>query len=197
MNRLFTALIVISWAFLGFACGTSNVNSNVSSPGVDTGSSPTESFKRLYAAVKEKNTAAIKQQMSKNSIDFAMSVAAQQKSPEEKVFENGFTATTFSASLPEIRDERINGSFGAIEVWNSKDSIWEDLPFVLEDGSWKFAIGELFGGKFQSPGPGRDKKEKEAANVARAADQPRSETNSNTNKITKMNVPQPPKSEQK
>jgi hypothetical protein len=193
MHRSFIALLVFSWSFLGFACGTSNVNNNAGSAGVDTGSSPTESYKRLYAAVKEKNTAAIKQQMSKNSIEFAMSVAAQQKSPEEKVFENGFTATTLSESLPEIRDERINGNFGAIEVWNSKDSIWEDLPFVLEDGSWKFAVGELFGGKFQSPGPGRDKKEKEAANVARAAEQPRSTGNSNTNKFTKMNVPQPPK----
>jgi len=55
---------------------------------------------------------------------------------------------------------------GAIEVYNSKDSRWEDLPFVLEDGKWKLAVGDLFAGTYKSPGKGRDALEKEAANAA-------------------------------
>jgi hypothetical protein len=92
-------------------------------------------------------------------------VASRQNSPVEKVFENGFTATTFADTLPEIRDERISGEYGAVEVWNAKDKRWEDLGFIHEDGTWKLAIGEMFGGTFKSPGPGRAIKEQEAANV--------------------------------
>ena len=56
---------------------------------------------------------------------------------------------------------------GSVEVWNSKDSRWEDLPFIKEDGSWKLAVGELFAGTFkiEAVGRGRDFREKEAANA--------------------------------
>jgi hypothetical protein len=103
--------------------------------------------------------------MSKKTHAFAEMVAGRQNQPIEKVFENGFTATTFSESLPEIRDERVDGEFGAVEVWNAKDKRWEDLGFVFEDGAWKLAIGEMFGGTFKSPGKGRAIKEQEAANA--------------------------------
>ena len=112
------------------------------------GASPTEAYKALYAAVKSKDTERIKATMSKKTHAFAEMVAGRQNQPIEKVFENGFTATTFSESLPEIRDERVSGEYGAVEVWNAKDKRWEDLGFVLEDGAWKLAIGEMFGGTF-------------------------------------------------
>ena len=54
---------------------------------------------------------------------------------------------------------------GALEVWNSKDKVWEDLPFIREDGAWKLAVGDIFAGTYESPGKGRDQKEKEAANA--------------------------------
>jgi hypothetical protein len=91
--------------------------------------------------------------------------AERQNSPIEKVYANGFTATTFAESLPEVRDERIAGDMGAVEVWNSKESRWEDLPFVKEEGVWKLAVGDMFAGTYQSPGRGRDSLEKEAANA--------------------------------
>jgi hypothetical protein len=143
-------------------------------------SSPTEAYKALYAAVKSKDTEKIKATMSKKTQEFAEMVAGRQNTPIEKVYENGFTATTFADSLPEIRDERVNGNFGAVEVWNAKDKRWEDLGFVIEDGSWKFAMGEMFGGTFQSPGKGRDQKEKEAANLLSNNMIP-AQTNSNAN----------------
>jgi hypothetical protein len=55
---------------------------------------------------------------------------------------------------------------GAVEVYNSKDHVWEDLPFIKEDGSWKLAIGELWADKFKSPGKSQSQKEREAANAA-------------------------------
>ena len=146
---------------IGIACGSQNP----ASTGNATGDTPTAAYKRLYSAVKSKNTDAIKKEMSKKTQDFAVSAAQRQNTPIEKVFENGFTATTFADSLPEIRDERVNGDMGAVEVWNSKDSRWEDLPFVKEADGWKLAVGDLFAGTFNSPGKGRAAKEQEAANV--------------------------------
>ncbi|MEP7074692.1 MAG: hypothetical protein ABI878_02695 [Acidobacteriota bacterium] len=130
-----------------------------------TSDTPTAAYKRLYAAVKSKNTEAIKGEMSKQSITFVQSVSAVQKKTIEEVYSNGLTGTTFSETMPELRDERVKDNMGAIEVYNSKESKWEDLPFVLEDGKWKLALGDAFKGTFVSPGKGRDQKEKEAANA--------------------------------
>ncbi len=127
--------------------------------------SPTEAYKQLYAAVKAKNIDEIKSHLTKKTIEFGAMSAQRYGTAPEKMYENGFTATTFSDNLPAIRDERITENMGAIEVWNSKESKWEDLPFILEDGSWKLAMGELFAGTFKSPGKGRDLIEKEAANA--------------------------------
>jgi hypothetical protein len=185
MRIFLVTLLLAVLGLMGLACGDAQ-NSAVS-PG---GDSPTNSYKQLYAAVKSKNLDAIKQQMSKNSLDFATAVSQQQKTPIEKVFENGFTATTFSEKLPEIRDERIDGTNGAVEVWNSKESRWEDLPFVKEDSGWKLAVGDLFKGNWKSPGKGRATREMEAANAVNGGAQmvpiPNSNTASNSNMIQKI-----------
>lgn len=156
MQRILFISALLSLIALGLAC---------SSPGKATNDSPTEAYKRLYAAVKSKNINAIKSEMSKQSIALAESVSAIQNKPIEKVYENGLTATTFAETIPEIRDERVNGNMGSVEVYNSKETKWEDLPFILEDGKWKLAIGDNFKGTYKSPGKGRDQKEKEAANA--------------------------------
>ncbi len=136
-----------------------------STPTGPAASSPTEAYKLLYAAVKSKDTEAIKATMSKKTQEFAVMVSQKQSSPIEKVFENGFTATTFAESLPEIRDERVMDGMGNLEVFNSKDNRWEDLPFILENGNWRLAVGDLFAGTHKSAGTGRAQKEREAANV--------------------------------
>jgi len=123
-----------------------------------------EAYENLYAAVKSKDTEKIKQTMSKNSLSFAEFAAGQHKKPIEEVLKNGFTATTFSETLPEIRDERIKDKYGAVEVWNAQDKKWEDLPFILEDGVWKFAVGDAFKGSFKSPGKGLAAKGQESTN---------------------------------
>ena len=168
-------------AFLSFvlACGNSAVTTSGGSTG--TGASPTDAYKQLYEAVKSKDTERIKGAMSKKTQAFAEMIAARQGDPIQKVYENGFTATTFAESLPEIRDERVKGQYGAIEVYNSKDKRWEDLGFVQEDGAWKLAIGDMFDGSFKSPGTGRDQKEKEAANLMNANMIPITPSNGNAN----------------
>jgi hypothetical protein len=127
--------------------------------------SPSEAYKRLYSAVKSKDTEAIKKEFSKKSIGLAeMSAQRFNKSLAQSI-ENGLTATTFSETPPPMRDERVKDNMGAVEVWNSKDNKWEDVPFIFEDGAWKLAIGDGFAGSWQSPGLGRDQRDKQAANA--------------------------------
>lgn len=159
MYRIILAILVLAVMALGFACGGGTV-----APG-SSGDSPTEAYKRLYAAVKKKDVEAIKAQMTAKSLDFGKMASERNNKPLDEVLANGFTATTFSEKLPEIRDQRLNENMGSVEVYNSKDSRWEDLPFINENGSWKLAVGELFAGSFKSPGKGRDALEKEAANA--------------------------------
>lgn len=187
MYRIFFLTIALTLMAIGFACGGGTA------PAGSSGDSPTEAYKRLYAAVKSKDTEAIKAQMTTKSHDFAKMAAERNNTPIEKVFENGFTATTFAEKLPEIRDQRIKDQYGSVEVWNSKDSRWEDLPFVNDNGTWKFAIGELFAGTFVSPGKGRDMLEKEAANAANGGPVAAAPTNTvtvNTNGVVPI-VPKP------
>ncbi len=110
-----------------------------------------EGYITLFEAVKAKDTDRIKSAMSIESREFAEGLAKRQNAPIERIYQNGFTGSTFALKLPEIRDPKIQGNFGALEVFNSKEKRWEDLPFVYEDGSWRLAIGELFGGNFKDP----------------------------------------------
>lgn len=126
--------------------------------------SPTEAYKMLYEAVKAKDTEKIKQLVTKNTDNLAQFMSAQQKQPVEKSYENGFTSTTFAPTMPEVRDERIKGDFGALEVYSQKDNRWEDLPFMFEDGGWRLAVGDVFQGKYESPGKGKSQIEREASN---------------------------------
>lgn len=151
-------LMLLASAVLMFSCG-----SKTDATGA-TGEL-SEAYKKLYTSVKSKDTEKIKQIMSKNSLTLGEFAASQQKKPIEEVLKNGFTATTFAAALPKMRDERIKDEFGSIEVWNEQDKRWEDLPFIKEDGGWKFAIGDMFKGSFQSPGKGTAIIEQEAANA--------------------------------
>jgi hypothetical protein len=113
-----------------------------------------EAYTNLFNAVKSKNTLAIRNEMSKDTQAFAEAAAVQQQKPVGLVYMNGFTGTTFSLTLPTMRAPRIKDRFGALEVYNEHDKVWEDLPFVYENGGWRLAIGELFNGKYQSPGKG-------------------------------------------
>jgi len=161
MRRITLLALVLAVVAVGLNCG-----------GPATGGSgadgPMQGYKHLFAAVKSKDVEAIKKDMSVKSIEFAKMAAAKNNTTLEKMLENGFTATTFSPTMPETRDERMVGDKGAVEVWNSKDSRWEDLPFVKEDGTWKLAVGELFAGtfSFEDVGRGRAYREAEAANAA-------------------------------
>ncbi|REJ79099.1 MAG: hypothetical protein DWQ47_06560 [Acidobacteria bacterium] len=127
--------------------------------------SPTDAYKKLYTAVKAGKPEDIKKMLSKRSIEMGKMAAAQSGKSLEEQLKNGFTQTTFSDEMPPIRDERVNDTMGAVEVYNEKGRKWEDLPFILEDGGWKLAVGDMFGGSWKSPGESRTIRERKIANT--------------------------------
>lgn len=158
---IFTILAIVS-AVSAFACA--NSTKSVEAP-VSNAQTPSEAYRTLFTAVKSKDPAKIRSILSKGSMGLAEMASGQQKKPIEEVIKNGFTETTFADTMPQIRDERIKGDFGAVEVWNASRKQWDDIPFILEDGSWKAAFGDAFGGKWQSPGKGQTIIEQENANA--------------------------------
>lgn len=169
-NKLAVFLLSI-FILTAFSCkgkeGGGNVNSQkttTTTANVGGAQTPTEAYTMLYSAVKSKQTDAIKKMMTQKTLGFAEGVAAQQKKPIEAVYENGFTATTFAATMPQMRDERVKDNMGALEVWSEKDKKWEDLPFIKEDDGWKLAIGDIFAGTYQKPAKGQAEIEEQATN---------------------------------
>ena len=177
MRRIFLLVSVLSIIAVAFACQKEK-------PAVTGHASPTEAYKALFAAVKAKDIDAIKKNISKKTIELGKMSMERFKKSEKEAYENGFTATTITDTLPSMRDERVKDNFGALEVWNTQESKWDDVAFVFEDGGWKLGMGDAFSGSFQSPGPGRDFREKEAANAMAKGPAPQgptadSATNSN------------------
>jgi hypothetical protein len=177
-KNVFLIFAVLIISLLGFGCQKQDQKTNANSVSptdkktptmtdypVGNAQSPSEAYRMLFAAVKSQDPAKIKLMMSKNSMGLAEMAAGQQKKTIEEVIRNGFSETTFADTMPQIRDERVKGGYGAVEVWNEKSKKWEDIPFVYEDGSWKAAFGDLFAGKFQSPGKGQAIIEQELANA--------------------------------
>ena len=180
---IFTILAMVG-AAIAFACQNSPaVNTTVKAPNTSTNpvpdqkpptltdvpvgnaQTPTEAYRMLFAAVKSQDSAKIKSMLSKGSMGLAEMASGQQKKPLEEVIKNGFTETTFADNYPQMRDERVKGNFGAVEVWNESRKEWNDIPFVLEGGSWKLAFGDQFANTYQSPGKGMAVIEKENANA--------------------------------
>lgn len=148
-SKIISVFSILAFALFNLACQKQSSEPAATQPAQTVkAQSPTEAYKMLYTAVKAKDTATIKQLMSKNSLALAEFNANNQKITLEKSLENGLVAPTLSPTLTEIRDERIKDNFGLIEVFNAKDNRWEDLAFMLEDGSWKLAVGDLFRGTF-------------------------------------------------
>lgn len=164
-NRIISVFLLMMIAVISFSCSKQAAQNSNTSDGGSKAQSPTEAYKMLFAAVKAKNPEQIKQMMTKNTLGLAQFNADRQKISIEKSVENGLVAPTMSDTLTEIRDERVKGNYGNVEVFNQKENRWEDLPFILEDGGWKLAVGDLFQGKFESPGKSKGDIEREASNT--------------------------------
>jgi len=166
-NKIINSFLLVTFALLSLSCAKQTAQNGTSSGGVGA-QTPTEAYKMLFAAVKAKDKEKIRQMMSKSSLGFAEFTSGMQKKSVDEVLENGFVAPTLAPSLTEIRDERVKDTIGAIEVYNPQTKMWEELPFVKEDGGWKLAVGDIFQNTHDPNkllGKGQAQIEREASNT--------------------------------
>jgi hypothetical protein len=99
---------------------------------------PTGALKAYLAAKKNKELAAIKSSLSRDSLKMIENGAqAQNLSLDELLMKDEGAPIDLS---PELRNERIEGDEATVEVKNSVTGEWESLPFVKEDGLWKLSL---------------------------------------------------------
>ena len=110
------ALLVI--ALSGAACGKK--------------STPTETFKAFYDAAKKKDAAGIKKTLSKGLLSKLEDDAKRSNKPFDEYLVN----VTLPDTMPETRNEKIDGDKATLEIKVRSDT-WRPASFVKEDGEWK------------------------------------------------------------
>jgi hypothetical protein len=102
-------------------------------------STPTEAFKSYNYAKRNKDAESVKKLLSKGSLKFSETTAAQRNESLDTVVLAGNTFI----EVPPIRNEKITGDTATIEIQNPLNGGWEEWPLVKEDGVWKNALDVL------------------------------------------------------
>jgi hypothetical protein len=113
--------------------------------GTVSASTPTEAFRSYYEAIKRKDAAAVKSLFSKATVEALEKNAAQKNTTFDEVFKEGLESASkeIPASVPETRNEKIEGDKATLEVKDDKKGSWETLRFVNEGGQWKIAFADI------------------------------------------------------
>jgi hypothetical protein len=99
-------------------------------------SSPTRAFKSFFEAAKKRDAAAMKKTISKRML----AELEDEAKKETKPFDEYLLSVDLSDTMPEVRNEKIEGDTGWLEIKGRGDK-WRATKFVREDGEWKLDSG--------------------------------------------------------
>lgn len=102
--------------------------------------SPTDVFKAQVEAQKKKDVAAMKQNLSKGSLELIEKTAKQQNKTLDESLAADFPMGNDQSKTYETRNETITGDTATLEVKIPQSEEWVKMPFVKEDGRWKLAL---------------------------------------------------------
>ena len=136
-------------AFAGFSCGGDEQAQTQPPPQPQNTSvqpkisyaeplSPTEAFKVLSQAKRNRDAAAVKRFLSRGSLALSEKAALQKNQTLDEVILSGQTFT----ELP-TRNEKITGDTATIEVQDPASGNWEEWFLIKEDGIWKNDLDRL------------------------------------------------------
>jgi Domain of unknown function (DUF4878) len=100
------------------------------------GSSPTATFKAFIEAQKNKDVAGMKKRLSKKTLTMVENAALSQTKSIDQSIADDFPAAQ-AQKAPEMRNEKITGDSGTLEVHYDGGKEWQTMYFVKEDGDWK------------------------------------------------------------
>jgi predicted lipid-binding transport protein (Tim44 family) len=118
IRQILAAVTVALFSIAMTACGKSQT--------------PTEGFKAFYEAAKNKDVAALKKTISKKLLTDLENEAKR----EGKPFDDFLLGSDATPSMPEVRNEKIEGDKATLEVKGRGDT-WRTTKLVKEDGTWK------------------------------------------------------------
>jgi hypothetical protein len=95
-------------------------------------SSPTRAFKSFFEAAKKNDAAAMKKTISKRML----AEMEDEAKKENKPFDEYLLSVDLSDAVPEVRNEKIEGDTGWLEIKGRGDN-WRATKFIREDGEWK------------------------------------------------------------
>lgn len=104
-------------------------------------SSPSGTFKAFFEAQKKKDVAAIKKTLSKGSMQMLEKVAKEQNKTVDSALTESFESPgAKEQTMPETRNEKIDGDNATLEVQNKETKKWDKIFFVKEESEWKIAL---------------------------------------------------------
>ena len=120
---------------------------------------PTEAFRLYYEAIKRGDAPAVKALFSRATIEMLEAQAKATGKTIDDVFGEGFQEARreLPDTVPETRNEKVNGDRATLEINDAKKGRWETLHFVKE-GGWKigFTDDDRTGGDDDSGGDDKD-----------------------------------------
>lgn len=155
MKRKLYLLLTVAVAAFNFACGGAATettktnapgNSNnapATQPQTKTAtiktSTPTEANESLFNAIKNKDKAAVKQLLSKDSMEIIDAAAKEKKMTVDELLDKEFFVNVTLPAKLEQRNEKITGDKATVEMMTDKNE-WDTSNFVKEGGAWKVAL---------------------------------------------------------
>lgn len=129
--RIFQTFLValVALFFIGCSGGASAPSSSAS---------PSDVLKTFVEASKKKDIAAVKQTLSKGSLELVGKAAEAQKTTADELLARG-NSDMIEGENPEISNEKIEGDTATVDV-KVKTTGTDTIPFVKEDGTWKIAF---------------------------------------------------------
>jgi len=106
-------------------------------------SSPTATMKAFYEAAKNKDVAAAKKTFSKNTLKSMDDSAKKLSSTTDEMISKSMFSDV-PPTMPETRNEKIDGDKATLEMKNEKGTDWSTIHFVKEDGDWKISLEDMF-----------------------------------------------------
>src|SRR6185503_12566213 len=97
---------------------------------------------KFFEASKKKDVPGIRKTLSKGSLEMFDKFAKQQNKTMDEMLKD-VDKDSKTETMPETRNEKIDGETATLEVKNEKTGKWDSLPFVKEEGEWKIAFDKF------------------------------------------------------
>lgn len=154
MKRKLYLLLTIAVATFNFACGgAATETAKTSAPASDSApatktetktatmktSTPSEANESLFNAIKNKDKAAIKQLVSKDTMEILDAAAKEKKMTVDELLDKEFFVNVTLPAKFQQRNEKITGDKATVEMFTDKNE-WDTSNFVKEGGAWKVSL---------------------------------------------------------